>query len=840
MSSNQDSVEIAFRAKVDELIAGLQQATGAMTTGFQSITQVVQEASQAIEQELAGAVDAAKKEIEKLNEGNQETSDQLDNIAGKVNIAFAWEVAGKAAEYVKALIAEVQRLGEAASDVLDTAYAFGITTKELQGLQALSVSTGTDFEAVNRVLLILQTRLLEAAQGSKEAAEDLATFGITAKNFNDETFTSVDALVKVAQSSANAAEKIQLFGRNNVSALGVLGPLANGLNAVSGAAESAGAATREQLEALAGFNTMVNTVNLELENLKVRLLSAIVPALQTFMKVLKELVTLEGPIVDLLGGALYLLGKAVQGLATVGTGAAFLLKQAFENIGTVIKGAAEAVIGFAKTWYKFNTLDFKGAWEEGKKTIQGVKETFTTLWEDSIDGANRALLAAEDVFDALGGKGSLKPGETVAGDDSEKRPDRGKAQARKQEKDDYAEKIKFEYDLAKEGSERRIELANQLVTRMALVYGQDSDQYRSAVRQQLEAVRQFNEAQAKLAEERLERARALALGEVEIAEEKFSAEVDAGRVSAEEIYRQQEEFANRRLQIEENYLNQLKQLRAEDALAVAQSEQDLLLAQQERQKAQVENMNERAKEIRTQWEGILSPISSAFSGAIQGMIQGTETLANAVRKMALNIILSFADLAVKKTIKWIAGEIAMTQATAANSAVRSTLEETSSKKGILAGAFAALKKIAQYAATAAAGAFQAIVSIPYVGPFLAPAAAAAAGAAVLALGRSIASAAGGWEVPSDQLAMVHKDEMVLPARLSQGLKNLIFDRSSSEGGGGGGMTFAPTVMAMDGDSVRKFFNKNGSALARAMWEQAQRFNPKASMAGMGGMMTGTP
>jgi len=53
---------------------------------------------------------------------------------------------------------------------------------------------------------------------------------------------------------------------------------------------------------------------------------------------------------------------------------------------------------------------------------------------------------------------------------------------------------------------------------------------------------------------------------------------------------------------------------------------------------------------------------------------------------------------------------------------------------------AALKQIAHDAAKAASGAYQAVVGIPYVGPFLAPPAAALAYAATMAFGTSMSAA----------------------------------------------------------------------------------------------------
>ena len=76
---------------------------------------------------------------------------------------------------------------------------------------------------------------------------------------------------------------------------------------------------------------------------------------------------------------------------------------------------------------------------------------------------------------------------------------------------------------------------------------------------------------------------------------------------------------------------------------------------------------------------------------------------------------------------------------------------------------------------AAGHAYDATASIPYVGPFLAPAAAGVAYAGVMAFAEQ------GWDrVPSDQVAMIHKNEMVLPASIAEPVRQM-----AAAGGGGG-------------------------------------------------------
>jgi hypothetical protein len=70
------------------------------------------------------------------------------------------------------------------------------------------------------------------------------------------------------------------------------------------------------------------------------------------------------------------------------------------------------------------------------------------------------------------------------------------------------------------------------------------------------------------------------------------------------------------------------------------------------------------------------------------------------------------------------------------------------------------------------------------------------------------SAAGGWMVPHDTLAMVHEDERILPAKYSAGLDRLVTQ--------GAGNNFSVTINAMDAKSVRRFLLDNSGAVAEAM------------------------
>ena len=118
----------------------------------------------------------------------------------------------------------------------------------------------------------------------------------------------------------------------------------------------------------------------------------------------------------------------------------------------------------------------------------------------------------------------------------------------------------------------------------------------------------------------------------------------------------------------------------------------------------------------------------------------------------------------------------------------------------------ALSKITANAGVAGSAAFASTAAIPITGPALAPAAAAAAVAGALSFA-PMASAAGGFDIPSglNPITQLHQREMVLPADLADNVRNMT---------GGGDVHLH--VNAVDGQSVRRLFQDNGSHLAQVL------------------------
>lgn len=170
-------------------------------------------------------------------------------------------------------------------------------------------------------------------------------------------------------------------------------------------------------------------------------------------------------------------------------------------------------------------------------------------------------------------------------------------------------------------------------------------------------------------------------------------------------------------------------------------------------------------------------------------VTGTASVTEAAKDTASVATHTAAEAA--KTTGTIAGEAARTAATAAGQAAEDTVGAASVTKD---------------AAKAAAGAYAAVVDIPYVGPILAPAAAAVAYGAVMAFN---VFHEGAWDVPHDQMGYLQKGESIVPTKFATGMRAAIASGGGDGGKGGGGgdnhlhMNYSPTLHVGAGSTMNR-------------------------------------
>lgn len=217
------------------------------------------------------------------------------------------------------------------------------------------------------------------------------------------------------------------------------------------------------------------------------------------------------------------------------------------------------------------------------------------------------------------------------------------------------------------------------------------------------------------------------------------------------------------------------------------------------------------------WRAIVAPISGAFQSSINGLIQGHETLRQALARTGKSIVTQFADMAWKRVTSWITSELAMTDATNVGNAARTASDGAAAASSSGFSFDKALKEIGANAARVYSSVFA--WASPALGPFAAIPAAAAS-ALVIAKEALVPSAAGGFDIPAglNPLTQLHEREMVLPADIAEPLRQSLAGGGASSGGD-------IHIHAVDAAGIQRLLSNNKGALARALREAVRGFDP---------------
>jgi hypothetical protein len=242
--------------------------------------------------------------------------------------------------------------------------------------------------------------------------------------------------------------------------------------------------------------------------------------------------------------------------------------------------------------------------------------------------------------------------------------------------------------------------------------------------------------------------------------------------------------------------------------------------------AVLDAQTEAAAKTRQTWDSAFKQINSSFDSQIDGLLKGTTSWASAFK----NILSSLTEDVIKFFVNWGLQEVEKTAmsmslgntevaaavAGDATKAASATAANATGLAGMIANAFHA---ITVDAGQTAAG----------VTAFLAPVLGPAAPAAGLAAGSSVLSMAafdiGAWNVPSTQVAMVHQNELIMPAAQAGAFRDML-SNGGTGGGDGGEMHFhyAPNVQAMDATGVMNVLQNHGRLFAAQIANQFNR-NP---------------
>ena len=239
----------------------------------------------------------------------------------------------------------------------------------------------------------------------------------------------------------------------------------------------------------------------------------------------------------------------------------------------------------------------------------------------------------------------------------------------------------------------------------------------------------------------------------------------------------------------------------------------------------IDDERKAADETMKSWESAAQTIQGAFNSQLRGLLEGTTTWKQAMGKIFEDLTIKIIEEVERQVVHWVIGEATKTTATVTGNEARTAADAAGASVGLGMQAASILKSIFGSGAETFAGVFG------FLSPIMGPAAAgpaAASQAAVLATAGAVASAdIGMWQVPGDQLAMIHHNELVMPAGQAAAFRQMLTSNAgggASGGGSGAGGGITLNVQAMDAASFTNFLNKNGAVLAKAL-NNATRMNP---------------
>lgn len=858
----------------------------ALNSGLSDASSVIDRATSTWKQKFtamfSSVEESSKQMTNTISRQAKEAGEKMEGFAGKINqvhktMALLAEVAvlGFIGDR---MIEMAKKAGEYAHEIELASQKTGVSTDSLQGFGVAAQMTGGSIESMLKGVRKFSQEIIAAQEGSKGAVDAFNKLGISSESLKG--MKMEDAMLKVADSfkahadgAGKAALAQQLFGRAGQELIPFLNLGRDGIQQYMKMAKDLGAVmSKDDVEAAANFKQHLELLHIATEGLERKIGIALIPTMAGLTSAFADSIKPGGQVNDLMNllpGAINVVAKAVSYAAEgfqilgrrLGAFAAIAVEVLHGNFAnakaiadefnkdfdSITKSAEKFRASLDKPFHmakliqgdeeggnkpdfqttapkekkpkadKSRVADWREKLEEMKqasgKYLEDDKAADLAYWTDKLNltkrGSQEWLAVHREMY-------NLKKG--IA-------------------QDNFSEemaKLQDEYSMAKTGSLERINIARQESELIKQTYGERSKQYQTSLRELDKAMKEFSDEEDKEAKVRAEaqiaKTQKMAQLELELETAKLQHKKELGIISDNEMVAAEMALENKKYDIDLKALQDKADLYKDDVKkfeeANAQIEELALRHQIALQKINKPLANPYAK--------MFDQMNSSFDKAIDGILLGTSKMSNVLKNTWNGLMLQFAHMGIKMVADWGAHQMMMLTVNRATNAAKLADDETAQSQGLAITLWTNMKKIASNAASAAAGAYQAIVGIPYVGPVLAPIAAAVAFAGVMAFG-AMASAAGGYDIPSgvNPVVQAHQKEMILPERYANVIRGMASSGAAPAQGGmtdqgaGGGMAMHAHfhVNAIDVRGVKQFFRDNGKHIASTVYAQARNFNP---------------
>lgn len=801
MSSTDNTVQVAFGATTEGLEKGAKTSQdvvaaslASMKESFASVTESVQAMRERVDSAFEGIGGALMKfnvamsTVRNIISGGELfkefVKDAISTTKESLALGKAMGITATEASYLKSALVGVGVSQEA----VQTA-ATKITRTLLQNEEAfghLGVATrdsNGNFLSTNDIMNATNARLREFKEGTDRNVEGMKIYGrswsdVSAvvnkwKGDTEEGKATAEALnlvigqeavdSMVAYNKATAAVSEVMEGMKNTIGQAIMPVLTTLAQWFASVGPQAVAVIRVTMN---GFMVALYAVGDALR----ALWDAAVSALSPIGELIADLFGLDGSATSAFG----IFKATIEVIATLFIGfrigiqeAANLIRGAFEQLGNAGRLMGSALYSALH----FDWAGIKAAWN------QYHDDTEATMQRTVDDAVKIAEKGNADITKALSGQGLATNKVTPT-----KRKEGGETSDGKDEKD---KKDESQMGAFKDALRQKIEAEGVMLndsTMLELKYWQGIQAMTNLSVKDRQAVNTevFNLTKKALADElavegaQVDAERALSKQRFAVKAEEIAALRQAGDISDAQALQRLRALHQAEASADIDALRTKLALYQNDAKEREKIMGEIAAAEAKANATMIKDSTLVTKELQKQWATAFQPVTSAFDTAVKSVINGTTKIRVAVASMAKNILADYVQMGVKSAEKWAETELAKTTATEAGTAERTALEEAAALESVALNAWAAIKNIMNYAWQAMAGAYQAIVSIPYVGPYLAPVAAGVAFGAVAAGVSRIASAEGGFDIPKgvNPLTQLHEQEMVLPKEHANTIRDL--------------------------------------------------------------------
>ena len=285
---------------------------------------------------------------------------------------------------------------------------------------------------------------------------------------------------------------------------------------------------------------------------------------------------------------------------------------------------------------------------------------------------------------------------------------------------------------------------------------------------------------------------------------------DKQQIGAEQFIAKKKELHDADILAEQTYLAKMLELSKGNAVALQQLEDEKATKALQSRLTKEALEQEALQKEKGRLEELQSMLVSSFQQSLDGILTGTMSFSDAMANIWLGlgqmlnkVIWQIVEEWIKaETGKLIAAKLTATSSAAANVA--------SAGVSMAASSAATVVSVSNDAAKGTAAAIAAWAS---KNPIAAIAIGAVIGAAIYALLGNVKSAKGGYaNVEMDgQMAQLHKGEMVLPAQLAEGIRNIAMGNQAS--GNSGSVTY--NINAMDASSFDTYLKANAGSVFAA-------------------------